>query len=294
MTLEQISQDLKISPAYLGHVEAGDPSKLPQAPYFDLFARSYASLLGVDYDATVRAIKDELSAAEQARLEEEAAAAGPAKKRPGGAHALRATRPEGTGKSWKTMYAVGGAVLLAIIAVGTYLLFFRDKPAPSIKPAEEVTEVTRPAAPPANPDESDQMGYDYPANVYPEQQELALRLITSGQSRVKVQTDGKTALDRLLHPNLDSTITAMHHLQVTVGTPAAVRLILNGQEVDLRDSLGNITEVEITPLNLEQILAGVRPELTSNSRLGPELGTTDSERQSTADENVLHQGDQGE
>jgi cytoskeletal protein RodZ len=60
LTLADLSMQLKISKGHLEHIEAGKADALPSELYFNLFAKSYAETLGIDYSRTVEAIKEEV------------------------------------------------------------------------------------------------------------------------------------------------------------------------------------------------------------------------------------------
>ncbi|MFQ6007614.1 MAG: helix-turn-helix domain-containing protein [Candidatus Zixiibacteriota bacterium] len=60
LTWEDLSAQLKISKRNLEHIEAGNADALPSELYFNLFAKSYAEMLGIDYSRTVEAIKEEV------------------------------------------------------------------------------------------------------------------------------------------------------------------------------------------------------------------------------------------
>ena len=68
LSLEDLSSELKISEENLQAIEAGDPKALPSEPYYNLFAKSYSQYLGIDFVATMDAIKEEIG--ERQSLEE--------------------------------------------------------------------------------------------------------------------------------------------------------------------------------------------------------------------------------
>ena len=63
--LDDLAAELKISLANLEAIENGDSTSLPSALYFKLFAKSYAEALGIDYEATVEAIEQDMTSSEQ-------------------------------------------------------------------------------------------------------------------------------------------------------------------------------------------------------------------------------------
>ena len=59
---EELAEQLKITDSYLDRIEQGTSEDLPSDIYFELFAKSYAEAIGVDYAATTEALKDEIGA----------------------------------------------------------------------------------------------------------------------------------------------------------------------------------------------------------------------------------------
>ena len=59
--LSVISENLRISEANLRAVEEGDMAAVPSEVYFKLFAKSYAEAIGIDYGATIEAIRASIS-----------------------------------------------------------------------------------------------------------------------------------------------------------------------------------------------------------------------------------------
>ncbi|RKX25037.1 MAG: hypothetical protein DRP47_10470, partial [Candidatus Zixiibacteriota bacterium] len=58
--LEDLAENLRISESSLECIECGDASALPSEIYFSLFAKSYSEAIGIDYSATVQAIKEDI------------------------------------------------------------------------------------------------------------------------------------------------------------------------------------------------------------------------------------------
>jgi len=72
----ELSERLKIPLENLEGIEEGDLSKLPSEIYYNLFARSYATFLGIDFAMTVDAIKSDIERAETEEAEQAKQASG--------------------------------------------------------------------------------------------------------------------------------------------------------------------------------------------------------------------------
>ena len=58
--LADVSAQLKITETNLTYIENGSLEELPDELYYNLFAKSYAEFLGIDYSKTLEAIREKL------------------------------------------------------------------------------------------------------------------------------------------------------------------------------------------------------------------------------------------
>ena len=75
-----------------------------------------------------------------------------------------------------------------------------------------------------------------------------------------VLADGDTALNTNLKPLREYNIGAQEKLTVSVGSPLAVEMTINGLSVDLSDpDKGNVTSVVVTPENMSMFVRHTPP-----------------------------------
>lgn len=100
-------------------------------------------------------------------------------------------------------------------------------------------------------------GFDWNVPDYEEPQLMKLQLVSRNESWSTVVADGDTVIFRNLIPGRVYEAEAMYRLIVSIGIPSQVDVQLNGQPVDLRNpESGRVSRVEISQLNLEEILSG--------------------------------------
>ncbi len=264
---EELSEQLKISSTNLEYLEEGDVSSLPSMIYYNLFAKAYAEALGIDYERTVEAIKEDLGEiVEQDETTGTTPAAGKkAKKKP----EKSKEEPETSESAMpikKLLYLFGGIVAVFVVFLVVYQIFFSSgdegtglepEPAQSTEIAAKQDE--------SNTEES-KAEFDWNVPDYKEPQEMKLRLIPRNQSWSTVLADGDTVIFRNLIPGRVYDVAGMYRLMVSVGIPSQVDIELNGKPVDLRNAeTGRISRVEINQLNLAGFL---------EDKTGPETAET--------------------
>lgn len=266
LTLEEVAVELKISEAYLNGIEAGDETALPAPLYFELFAKGYAQLMSIDYEATVEAIQEEIGP-EPLDLEDDQdrPQALSAEASEEGASATQSRDRLAIRKLIRLLAAIV-VVFAAIIVILKFVfpeaLSFgsgpEDGPGQSVGTDQQAT-----AERAAN--NLDEFDWGQPPNAMPDS--LRLTLQARGESWVAVVADGDTALYRTLQPGRVREVAAKYRLRVSVGVPPNIDILLNGQMVDLRNPNGRVFEVDINQANRSDIIAGVSPYLAPNSKI---------------------------
>ncbi len=256
MSLEDLAVELKTSEAYLEYIEAGDISSLPSELYFNLFSKSYAETLGIDYVATVEAIEADLNGLEDEEPEQEGA-----KGKPTATPVDRgeSEEPSGKGPLKKLGYTFGFVLLVFVcfLIINKIFLTKADEPGAD-NMTSHVEETTTDEGPTSGGD--DLAGYDWDVPRYEEPSEMTLRLRARTECWSAVIADGDTVIFRTLVPDKDYVAVAKYRLSVSVGVPSTVSIDLNGQTVDLtHPESGRIYKVVIDQLNLKEILAGRWP-----------------------------------
>lgn len=262
IVLEEIAGQLKITPANLEAIERGDAASLPSEIYFDLFSKSYAEALGIDYPRTVRAIEESL----YETADTVTPAPGAERKRSGKGRGKRDGIGEPSSDDASDRVLTKKFVTLFAAIVGVFALFLlvsklffagngsaEDAPAagqhePGISQAAEA-DVTSQAA-------FADYDWDVPARKKPDR--LRLKLVTREQSWATVIADGDTALFQTLVPYRGYTVEADYRLIISIGVPSAVDIELNGHAVDITDPVTRrISSVEVNQVNLDSFLKRV-------------------------------------
>jgi transcriptional regulator with XRE-family HTH domain len=252
--LEDLAVELKISEANLEAIEDGDASRLPSELYFKLFAKSYAEALGIDYEATVEAIEQDLMTAEPDEEKADATVESDSEdsSRPKASKGIPDT---GSRRQLKTLlYLIAAVVLLFLVVIAVNELFLKESDGEVAIDSTTVTE-TESVMTPATPT-NELAGYDWEVPSYHEPDSIKLTLLARSESWASVFVDGDTAVYQTLRPNRRYEAAAQYRMRVSVGIPSVVNVELNGQPVNLRDpESGRISGVQIDQVNLEQYLA---------------------------------------
>jgi len=262
-SLDELSASLKISETNLKLLESGDPSGMPSSLYFELFAKSYAEELGIDYEATVLAIKDEIGCFPEEVQDTKGRSGGAKKPTP---EKAEPAAPDHGSAFKKVAYVIGAVVVLLVVFLVINRLYLSDSddatdPHGAINDESSETAV----ADARNEPDAGLDRYEWKMPAYEEPGEITLALTARRESWAAVVADGDTAFFRTLQIGQVRTVTAKYRLQVSIGVPSGIDVELNGQLVDLRNERGRIHQVEITQLNLPDILAGVTPNEVPNS-----------------------------
>jgi len=264
IALEDMATDLKISEAHLEAIEDGDATRLPSELYFKLFAKSYAEALGIDYEATVEAIEQDISGIEEPADQAEAAEAPAAAADSGEPPAAGKTTSDGSRRQLKKLlYLIGAVIVLFLVVVAVNELFLKGS---DETPMVDSLDTEHAQTSTAGNEPSDELAnYDWNVPAYHAPDSLRLLLVARSGSWATVLADGDTAVYRTLTPGRRYEVAAQYRLRVSVGIPSVVDIELNGQPVNLRNpESGRIAGVEIDQINVEKYLARpltwVRPQ----------------------------------
>ncbi len=282
LTLTTVSEELKISETNLEYIEAGDRDSLPSELYFDLFAKSYAELLGIDYAKTLEAIREDVGEPleTEVSLDEEEKAPSPRKAR----RKKRKTETgeegveegeeeeeteEGEGLSRKLIWLFSGVVGAFVIFIVFYAIFLAgDRTPPPGAPGETASEEAAGGVTAAQ--KAEFASYDWNTPGYTPPPPLTLKLISREESWSTVVADGDTSLFRTLIPGRQYTVEAKYRLKVSIAHPAVVQVTLNGQPVNLRDpETRRISRVEINQANVNEFLNAPLEETSQTPAVTP-------------------------
>lgn len=227
LSLTQVADLLKSSESTLEKVEEGDFSTFSSPVYFNLYAKSYAEALGVDFTRTLDAIRDDLG-------EVNGLATPATVSKPTAAAPLEEIPQHGRKKKPVWLF-----ILLAVIALGALAawILLGGKGTQS----RQDQAVTPPVVVKPTIDTS---------VVQTDTTVFTLSLLARGSSWVALMTDGDTALYRTFSEGETLEVSAVRQMILTVGTPSQIDLRLNGHPVKLADRSGRIANLVITPGNV--------------------------------------------
>jgi transcriptional regulator with XRE-family HTH domain len=238
ISLEDISEQLKIIHAHLRCIENGETEDLPSELYFSLFAKSYAEFLGIDYSRTVEAINEEI---DQEKFQKETQVKEIV-------NITKEKMKEGFDEQKIKIMFIGGGVLAAfLIFVFMNWLFSGESP------VEVEDNYTIEDSLLAEPEiQAAVINYDWDNIEYPADVKLAIRLTPREGSWATVVADGDTVIYRTLNAGRVYVAQADYRLLVSIGIPSVVDVELNGQQVNLRNPVTKrISRVEINSMNLK-------------------------------------------
>lgn len=245
IALPDLAENLKIKEDHLSAIERGAVEDLPAALYFSLFAKAYAEAIGVDYNATVQAIQEDLNSSAEKEFDSDAEKeAELEEKRRLGKYGFRK----------KLIWIFGGMVGLFVVFLVLMNLLF-DSPAPGTASGDESEPATEDvSAHGFSTAELASYKFDTPPSAEPK--EITLTLVASEESWATVLADGDTAIFRSLAPGREYRATAKNRLIISIAHPTRVTTRLNGTVVSLRDDESRrISRVIVDQVNLPSILA---------------------------------------
>jgi cytoskeletal protein RodZ len=244
IALPDLAENLKIKEDHLSAIERGALEDLPAALYFSLFAKAYAEAIGVDYNATLQAIQEDVESAAESETDADAEReAELEEKRRLGKYGFRK----------KLILIFGGMVGLFVIFLVLMNLLF-DSPAPGTTGKSE-TETASQDVTTNGFSTAELAGYKFDTPPSAEPEEITLTLIASEESWATVLSDGDTAIFRSLVPGREYRVTAKNRLTISIAHPTRVTTRLNGTVVSLRDEESRrISRVIVDQVNLKSIL----------------------------------------
>ena len=209
----------RIKSSYLEALEQERFGELGGSVYAKGFLRSYAGYLGIDPAPLLEAYRA------QERPEP-----------PLFEHAPRAIGGLQTGRRGPNWLGVAIACVSVILLVSLWGLL---RPAPDQRdtpPAFVTTPAPTTAAKPAPT-----------TTARPAPKDVTVTLRYRGASWTRVTADGRVAFEGTPGPNQRRTFTAKRSLSLVLGYPAGVSLTVNGHDLGVADTSGNIWRQSFTP-----------------------------------------------
>lgn len=252
ISLADLSEDLKISEENLTYLEAGEIDQLPSDLYYNLFAKSYAKALGIDYNKTIEAIKEDLGEPIEITEQEKTDKESDAQK--AGAEDAAAAESNWFKKKFITLIIVIVGIFIVFMAI--YKLFIEEDSATS-PPVTTESTVPVEESPSAGAGQVSDDIAEYNWNV-PEPKEpppFNMTLMAREECWVSLRADGDTVIFRNLVPWREYRAEARYRIKITVAQPSLVEIKLNNKVVDLRNpQTRRISGVEINQVNLDSVL----------------------------------------
>ncbi len=259
LKLEDLADELKISAEYLEAIEQGAIEKLPTDLYFNLFAKSYAERLGIDYARTVDAISADLDETE----ENESKVSSDSDKTGSKESDKSDEEKNNSAFGKKLIQLVVAVVVLFAITLTVYIWFFKTE-----ESANNVTnEMTATKAVATEPDkEIDFDSHEWNLDEASAPAPMNLHVVARQESWASIYVDGKSGVRRNLVPWVEYKLEAKYRFKVSIGIPSRVEVKLNGTVINLIDpATRRITGVEINQLNLDKWLSGETKSVPTRS-----------------------------
>jgi len=283
VSLGEISAELKIPETTLTNVEEGNIDELPSELYYNLFAKSYAEFLGIDFVRTTEAIQEEIgeSLASQTKQTKEEEKNRPTESDDDSSETE--VKKNGERAFVKKLIILSTAIVVVFALFLTiYKMFFESAPETEVDALDSIETTSEEA--PGHGSEPAQNYSNYQWSTPPDSDpdSLLLTLTAREQSWATIFADGDTAIYRTLVPWREYTVKARYRLLVSIGIPSRVETKLDGRLVNLADSeTGRISRVQINQTNKEQI--GFIPDNSSPEQVQPntELQNQDSSNHGT-------------
>jgi len=270
--LDDFAQQLKISKTNLEYIEQGNSTSLPSELYFNLFAKSYAEALGIDYTRTIEAIKEDLEDF-QNTLETTSEKKHTEKKLEEEISNDSEKVPEDKRLIKKFISLIIGIIIIFILFLIVNKLFLSKNSEPQINTKETEQQKQTPT-PKVNESttESPTESYNWTATHIQKPEKIKLSFVAKDQCWATILADGDTVVFRNLIPGKQYQVEAKYRLLVSIGIPSLVSVKLNGQPVNLiNPTTKRISRVEINQANLDSFS---HPKRTINKTTDKPINVT--------------------
>ncbi|MFZ5981934.1 MAG: helix-turn-helix domain-containing protein [Candidatus Zixiibacteriota bacterium] len=292
ISLADLSDELKISEENLNQIENGEIDGLPSELYYNLFAKSYAKALGIDFNKTLDAIKEDLGETVETEGRDKADKKESARKSSPKVSKKPAEEPlseSAAATVWFKKKFI--TLLIAIIAVfivfmTIYLIFIQeDSPAYKAENSPAVGSETPPDEA-VNESKNDAAMENFQWRIPPNEAPVSFTMTLTAREEcwVSLTADGDTAIFRNLIPWREYRVEAKYRMEITVAQPSLVEIKLNDKPVDLRSrDTRRISNLEINQANLDSFLNPPLEETVDEG--GTEAATQKPTPKTTTDTN---------
>jgi cytoskeleton protein RodZ len=268
ITLQQISDETKISRRYLDAIETCDATKLPGTVFARNFARQYAKLLGLN---TLGMKPGELE--EQIRVafpREEETFPSPAS---GSANPIQVA-PLGEAWNWNRM-GLSALALFAVLGAGAAIFrIWQEAPglintareqartqetvadAPAVSATMPTAELRIASNTPAEGSSSNGAGASSETTITISGNGMAVRVVAEQDTWVSMSANGSHVFSELLKANQSRTISGVENARMVIGNAGGVKIATNGKDIG---PIGLPGEVKVVMLSPDGPKIGVRP-----------------------------------
>lgn len=274
LTLDQVSQELKISATFLKAIEDGNFERLPAGVFAKSFARQYARLLGLDEDEAANEVQRALAPPPAAVPQPTASV--PAKPKTGPLPEFRISKLEAWQRvrdspsfSWSSPLPALALVVVAMLGCSLVYGWWQRSRHPvttafasaphAAQPAPVITTepAPQPAAIPPEPAISAEPAVEPASHLAPPAKpSLGGAARASGPVRVAVtaaepvwvlaRTDGKYSFSGTLEANETRTVEAASTVVLRLGNAGGVSITLNGKPIGEVGPKGQVRTVQLT------------------------------------------------
>ena len=260
--LDEIADALRIPESSLRAIEAGDVGALPTPIYFNLFAKTYAESLGIDYTATTEAIREEFGPQPTVEVKksrkgtpspERAAARTQPKEKPlkaePEANDAGGDEAESPPLKKRSRRVALGFAAAAVVLVGGYFAISTFLPDTKLGRSLSGGDAA------AEQNEARYANYDWNVPPYHPSDSLRLTLSPRGESWATILADGDTVVFQNLVPGRRYQVSARYRLLMSIAVPRSVEIELNGRPIDpVSPETGRISRVEINQANIDSLI----------------------------------------
>jgi len=259
ISISDLSEELKVSESNLEAIETGIAADLPSDLYYNLFSKSYAERLGIDYTKTMDAIREDLGELEEGEEPESKASKEPKKRKskkpaePGEDDEESEFKQEETEDDngfGRKLIIIGGSVIVVFVLFFLgFKFWFGGSDTHEAADAGQSGGVVSPTRTAAEIADEQAANYTWTGAPEVDPDSLRLKVVARDQSWATILADGDTAIYQNLTPLRQYTISAKHRLLISIGVPRVVDITLDGQPVYLANTTsGRISRVEINQI----------------------------------------------
>jgi len=239
LTLEQVANSTKVSPAVLRFIERNEWERLPGGLLTRGHLRAYAGEVGVDAEQVIHEYLSQMAPASVAAP------------RPAVAPAADTT---------PTIRPILVAIVGFAVTFGIYD-WLNDRSEAPIAPSTDAVQL--PAT--SEPGSVEREELDPVVEMKRHESPLSLDIAVTGPCWVSARADGRLVVYRLLEAGEAVTVAANQELVLRVGDPARFRYTLNGVSGRALGDSGRPVTVTITEGNVQSFFADAVPDAITRS-----------------------------